>query len=366
MAFVHDYLTQFGGAERVLLELRKLYPDGPVFTSIYDPAPFDGAFDGVDVRTTFLQRWYGITHDFRALLPLYPRAFDSLDLRGFDLVISSTTAFAKGVRTRTDAVHVCYIHTPTRFLWYPEEYADDVTPLLLRPALACVRPWLRHWDRAAAQRPNFLVSNSHNVQQRVASVYGRSSDVVHCPVLVEGFDRSPKVSDFFLVMTRLLPYKRVQLAIEACNELGARLVIAGSGPDEPRLRRLAGPTIEFAGFVDDARRKQLVSGARALIVCGEEDFGLVPLEAAAAGRPTVAFAAGGALETVVEGATGLFFREPQAQSLKQALQALDETRFDPQLLRAHAERFSPQAFRSKFEALIDRYVNASGRVAKAG
>jgi len=186
---------------------------------------------------------------------------------------------------------------------------------------------------------------------------------VHCPVLVEAFEHNSVGGDFFLVMTRLLPYKRVQLAIEACNELGARLVIAGSGPDEARLRRLAGPTIEFAGFVDDDRRKQLLSGARALIVCGEEDFGLVPLEAAAAGRPTVAFATGGALETVVEGATGLFFREPRAHSLKQALHALDEMRFDPQRLRAHAERFSPQAFRSQFAALIERYLDSSGRVA---
>jgi glycosyltransferase involved in cell wall biosynthesis len=360
VAFVHDYLTQFGGAERVLLELHKLYPQAPLFTSIYDPAPFAGAFDGLDIRTTSLQRWYGVTRDFRALLPLYPRAFETMDLRGFDLIISSTTSFAKGVRAPQGATHVCYIHTPTRFLWYPKEYADGVTPPLLRPALACVSPWLRRWDRAAAQRPTFLVANSRNVQQRVAAIYGRASDVVHCPVLGESSDEREPPGDFFLVMSRLLPYKRVQLAIEACNELGARLVIAGTGPDEARLRRLAGPTIEFAGFVDDARRRQLLARARALIVAGEEDFGLVPLEAAAAGRPTVAFAAGGALETVVEGATGLFFREPQAQSLALALQALETMQFDPERLRAHARRFSPEAFRAAFATLIEGYLQKTG------
>ncbi len=360
VAFVHDYLTQFGGAERVLLELHKLYPRAPLFTSIYDPKPFDGAFDGIDVRTTYLQRWYGVTKDFRALLPFYPRAFDTLDLDGFDLVVSSTTSFAKGARARRDALHVCYIHTPTRFLWYPQEYVDDMTPVWARPALAAMRPWLRRWDWQAAQRPTVLVANSHNVQQRVASIYGRPSDVIHCPALVGGFDQYLSCEDFFLVMSRLLPYKRVALAIEACNEFGKRLVIAGTGPDEARLRRLAGPTIEFAGFVDDARRRHLLATARALVVAGVEDFGLVPLEAAAAGRPTVAFAAGGALETVVEGATGLFFREPNARSLAQALQALETMQFDPQRLRAHAQRFSPEAFRTAFATLIERYLGSTG------
>ncbi len=356
VAFVHDYLTQFGGAERVLLEMQKMYPAAPVYTSLYDPAAFGGAFHDIEVRTSFLQRMPGAVHNFRALLPLYPRAFESLDLRGFDLVISSTTSFAKGIRVPDRTLHVCYINTPTRFLWYPQEYEREVTPALFRPALAAVRPWLRRWDWAAAQRPHHLIANSHNVQERIAAIYGRKSDVVHCPADVGGFNVADPPGDYYVVMSRLLPYKRVQLAIEACNLLSAKLFVAGRGPDERRLRSIAGPTIDFVGFVDDVTRRRLIGGAKALIVPGIEDFGLVPLEAAAAGRPTVAFAAGGALETVVEGETGLFFREPNARALAQALQALDGAHFDQQHLRMHAQKFSPEAFRAKFEALIEAYL----------
>jgi glycosyltransferase involved in cell wall biosynthesis len=356
VAFVHDYLTQFGGAERVLLEMHKLYPGAPLYTAIYDPKPFGGAFDGIEIRTSFLQQVPGAARNFRALLPLYPRAFEAFDLRGFDLVISSTTSFAKGVRMPKGSMHVSYINTPTRFLWYPREYVNEVTPLALRPALALVSPWLRRWDWDAAQRPDHLVANSRNVQQRIEEIYGRASDVVHCPAQIGEFGQTEALGDFYLVMSRLLPYKRVQLAIEACNALHEWLVVAGVGPDERRLRSIAGPTIKFAGFVDDAQRRQLINSAKALIVPGVEDFGLVPLEAAAAARPTVAFAAGGALETVVEGETGLFFHEPNAQALTQALRSLDAIRFDAQRMHAHAQRFSPETFRKDFAALIERYL----------
>jgi glycosyltransferase involved in cell wall biosynthesis len=357
VAFVHDYLTQYGGAERVLLEMHKLYPHAPIFTSLYDAGRFNGAFAGLEVRTSYLQRIPGASRNFRALLPLYPSAFEALDLRGFDLIISSTTSFAKGVRAPATSLHVSYINTPTRFLWYPEEYANEITPLPLRPLLAVVSPWLRHWDRKAAQRPNRLIANSKNVQQRIREVYGRESDVVHCPAQQIEVNGPVAVGDFYLVMSRLLPYKRVQLAIEACNDLRARLIVAGSGPDERRLRRLAGPTIEFAGFVSEAEWRRLIASAKAVIVPGIEDFGLLPLEAASAGRPSVAFAAGGALETIVEGETGLFFREPTARSLAQALQALDAMPVDPLRLRAHARKFSPEAFRAQLAALIERYLH---------
>jgi glycosyltransferase involved in cell wall biosynthesis len=357
VAFVHDYLTQFGGAERVLLEMQRLYPQAPIYTSIYDPDAFDGAFAGLDVRTSYLQRLPGARLAFRALLPLYPSAFESLDLRGFDLVISSTTSFAKGVRVPSGCLHVSYVNTPTRFLWYPQEYSTELTPLLARPALAILQPWLRRWDWDAAQRPHRLVANSRNVAVRIQQTYGRASDILHCPADVSGFDQPAPVGDYFLVMSRLLPYKRVALAIEACARIGARLIVTGVGPDERRLRAIAGRTIEFAGYVSDAQRRALVAGARALIVPGIEDFGLVPLEAAAAGRPTVAFAAGGALETVVEGETGLFFREPDAGSLAQALHALSQEHFDRERMRAHARAYAPDVFRSRLAALIERYLH---------
>ncbi len=361
VAFVHDYLTQFGGAERVLLEMQRMYPQAPVYTSIYDPGAFEGRLAGIDVRTSYLQRIPGAVRHFRALLPLYPRAFESLDLRDFELVISSTTSFAKGVRVAPGTLHVSYVNTPTRFLWYPHEYATELTPTLARPALALLTPWLRRWDWLAAQRPHHLVANSHNVAQRILQTYGRSAEVVHCPADVATAAAEVPVGDYYLVMSRLLTYKRIALAIEACTQLGARLKIAGTGPDERRLRALAGANVEFLGRVDDAQRLRLIAGARALIVPGVEDFGLVALEAAAAGRPTVAFAAGGALETVVEGETGLFFREPQAQSLASALQLLARSRFDRARMQAHAARFAPDVFRTRFAALIERYLHEFGR-----
>ncbi|MDQ6766553.1 MAG: glycosyltransferase [Candidatus Eremiobacteraeota bacterium] len=357
VAFVHDYLTQFGGAERVLLEMQPMYPQAPVYTALYDPAAFEGRLANIDVRTSFLQHIPGAKRNFRALLPLYPRAFESFDLRGFDLIISSTSSFAKGVRVAPGALHVSYVNTPTRFLWYPKEYAMELTPRVARPALALVTPWLRRWDFAAAQRPHYLIANSHNVAQRIQQIYRRTSDVLHCPVEAEAFAGQAPVGDYYLVMSRLLPYKRIALAIEACQRIGARLIIAGTGPDERRLRALSSARIEFAGLVNDEQRRRLIGSARALVVPGIEDFGLVALEAAAAGRPVVAFGAGGSLETVVEGETGLFFREPDARSLAQTLQTLEQSPFDRSRMQMHARRFAPEMFRTKFTALIERYLH---------
>ena len=362
VAFVHDYLTQFGGAERVLLEMRLLYPDAPVYTSIYDPAAFDGRFDAVDIRTTWLQGIPGAARNFRALLPLYPRAFESIDLSGYDLVVSSTTSFAKGVRVGPATLHVCYMNTPTRFLWRQAEYAYDVVPLLARPFFAAALPALRRWDLAAARRPHRIVANSANVAQRIRSIYGRESDVLHCPATLDGQEperddvpQNSEGDDAYVVASRLLPYKRVDLAIAACNALRAPLVVMGDGPDAARLRASAGPTVRFVGRVSDAQRRRLFARARAVVVPGVEDFGLVPIEAAASGRPTVAYAAGGALETVVEGETGIFFREPTANALAAALQSLSQHTFDRSTLAAHAQKFSPERFRSGLRALIERY-----------
>ena len=357
VAFVHDYLTQFGGAERVLLAMRALYPDAPVYTSLYDPSAFSGAFDAVDVRTTWLQHVPLARRSFRALLPLYPSAFAALDMSTFDLVISSTSSFAKGVRVQSGALHVSYVHTPTRFLWRMDEYAFDVAPWWSRPMLAAALPGLRRWDYAAAQLPDHIVANSRNVAARIMSCYGRESDVLHCPADTEAFApvAAGEIGDYYVVAARLLPYKRVRLAVEACNALRAPLIVLGSGPDEARLRALAGPTVRFDGRVSDAQRRQIFARARAIVVPGEEDFGLVPVEAAAAGRPTVAFGAGGAIETVVDGVTGVFFREPTAESLAEALKGLDPFAYDVASMTAHAAKFSGERFRAGFRALLQSY-----------
>jgi glycosyltransferase involved in cell wall biosynthesis len=355
VALVHDFLVQFGGGERVLLEISRLYPNAPIYTSIYAPDVYGGAFAGKDVRTTWLSRLPGARRHFRSLLLLYPSAFELLDFRGFDVVISSTTSFAKGVRVPAGTLHVCYMNTPTRFLWNRDEYASGVVPPLLRPLYAAAIPALRRWDLKAAARPHRIIANSRNVAERIRSAYGRESDVLHCPASIDGFNAGGAAGDYYLVAARLLRYKRIDLAIEACNALAAPLVIMGGGPDEARLRAIAGPTVRFAGHVSDDERIGLFERARAVIVPGIEDFGLVPIEAAAAGKPSVAFAAGGALETIVEGETGVFFREASADALVRALQALHPGAFDPEKLAAHARTFSPERFRAGLGALIDRY-----------
>ncbi|MBV8170962.1 MAG: glycosyltransferase [Candidatus Eremiobacteraeota bacterium] len=360
VAFVHDYLTQLGGAERVLAQMHELYPDAPIFTSLYDRRAMGAAFAACDIRTTWLQRIPGAPRRFRTLLPLYPAAFEALDLRGYDLVISSTTSFAKGVRVPQGTLHVCYMNTPTRFLWYPQEYAFEIVPALARPALRAALPRLRRWDYSAAQRPQHIVANSDNVAARIRACYHRDSDVAHCPVDVDSFAPAARIEDYYLVIARLLPYKRVALAIEACNTVRAPLVVAGVGPDEARLRALAGPTIRFEGWVDDDRRRALLAQARAVVVPGVEDYGLVALEAAASGRPTVAFAAGGSLETIVEGETGSFFREPTPEALAAALRSFVPEAFSVRALTEHAARFSPDRFRARMRELIERYVHDFG------
>jgi glycosyltransferase involved in cell wall biosynthesis len=363
VAFVHDYLTQYGGAERVLLAMHPLFGDAPIYTSVVDRGAFGGALDGIDVRATWLDRVPGARRHFRAMLPLYPSAFESIDLRGFDLVISSTTSFAKGVRTPPATMHVCYMNTPTRFLWDvarraklgDDEYAGAIVPPLARPLFAAMVPALRRWDLAASRRPFRIIANSANVAARIREIYRRESDVLHCAVDVDAFSPEDGEGDHYLVASRLLPYKRVGLAIEACRAIGAPLVIIGAGPDERRLRALAGDGVRFAGSVTDAVRASLFARARAVIVPGVEDFGLVAIEAAASGRPTVAYGAGGSLETVVEGRTGVFFREPDAASLADALRAASAIRFDRAALVAHARSFSPERFRAGLAALLDRY-----------
>ncbi|MBC5823800.1 MAG: glycosyltransferase [Candidatus Eremiobacteraeota bacterium] len=355
VALVHDYLTQFGGAERALLEIHRLYPGAPVYTSLYDARRCGAAFESVDVRTTWLQKVPFATRNFRALLPFYPAAFESLDLSRYDLVISSTTSFAKGVRVSPTALHVSYVNTPTRFLWLQDEHTASSIPAAARPLFRAAVPALRRWDLAAARRPDRIISNSLNVAERVRRIYGRASDVLAPPVDVAQFSPWPETGDYYLVVARLLRYKRIELAIEACNALGVPLVIVGTGPDERKLRSLAGPTIRFAGQVDDDARRMLFARARAVIVPGVEDFGLVPVEAAAAGRPAIAFAAGGALETVIEGTTGTFFRTPTAQALAATMVQSEHLAFDARRLVAHASGFSPERFRVRLAALIGRY-----------
>jgi len=310
------------------------------------------------VRTSFLQRFPLHRRAFRLYAPLYPLAFEAFDLRAFDVIVSSTTAWAKGVRFRSDAVHVCYINTVSRFVFDARRYVGGFgLGALARPVVA----QLARWDVRAAQRPTRFIANSRNVANRVRRWYGREADVLPCPVDVDRFSIGRGEGGYAVVVSRLLPYKRIDLAIAGCALAGVPLHVVGSGPDAARLHALArGTQTSFHGTVDDATRNVLLGAARAAILPGEEDFGLVPLEAAAAGRPTLAYAAGGALETIVDAQTGGFFREPTAQSLADALRRFDAAAFDPQRLRAHAETFAPAQFVTRLRALVDQTA-ARGR-----
>ncbi len=327
------------------------YPQAPIFTSIYNERELLDLIPARRVRTTFLQRLPGHDRYFRALAPLYPLAFESLDLQAYDLVISSTTAWAKGVITRRDAVHLCYINTVSRFAFDYERYVGGFgIGRLARPLVQ----GLVAWDKRAAQRPTLFVANSQNVADRVQRYYGREAQVLPCPVDVDRFTIGPGAGDYFVLVSRLLPYKNIDIAIAGCALAGVPLHVVGSGPAQASLRALAaGTQTTFHGYLDDRTVDRIVGNARAAIGPGAEDFGLVPLEAAAAGRPTIALAAGGALETIVEGETGAFFREATAASLAQALRAFDPARYAPARLRAHAEQFAPARFVERLAAIVD-------------
>ena len=273
VAIVHDYLNQRGGAERVFSRMAQAWPGAPIYTALYDQRVLGDLFAGRSVRRSYLERIPFANRYFRALAPLYPKAFEAFDFTGFDTIVSSTTAWAKGVRVPPGAVHVCYIHTVSRFAFATDEYV----PRLARPFVS----GLIAWDREAAKRPTRLVANSRNVAQRIRTYYGRESEILHCPVDLERFTVGPGNGEYFIVASRLMPYKRIELAIRAAALAGVPLLIAGCGPAEGELRKMArGTTTTLLGYVSDARLNELIGNARAAIVPGEEDFGLVALEAA--------------------------------------------------------------------------------------
>ena len=359
VALVHDYLNQRGGAERVFAHIARAYPDAPVFTALHDPRATSDIVDPGRVRASYLNAIPGANRYFRYLAPLYPRAFESFDFSGFDTIVSSTTAWTKGIRVPAGAVHVCYVNTVSRFTFAPDEYVGSLTSFdRLRMTQLITRPVIRRlvaWDKRASQMPTRLIANSRNVADRIARYYGRESSVLHCPVDLARFSAGAGDGNYFITASRLLPYKRIDLAIRAAEIANVALVIAGTGPDERRLRALAAdsPWVQMTGYVDDAELNRLLGNARAAIVPGEEDFGLVPLEAAAAGRPAIAFRGGGALETIVEGETGEFFDEPSAQALAAAMRSFEPGRYDPHVLRTHAEKFSPERFVEQLRAIVD-------------
>ena len=364
VALVHDWLNQMGGAENVLEELAALFPAAPIYTSMYAPDKMPEPYRAWSIHTSFMQRLPGVTERHQAYLPLYPAAFATTDLSGFDLILSNKSGFCHGVRAQQggrSALHVCYCLTPTRFLWLYEQYRDQerIGGLLnagLKPLLAL----LRRWDYAAAQRVDQFIAISSVVQERIRNIYDRDSLVIHPSVDTERFTPDPSlpVSDYYLIVSRLIPYKRIDLAVQAFSSLPhERLIVVGSGRARQSLETDAPPNVSFLGWQPYERQLDLMRGCRAFLFPGLEDFGIAPVEAMSAGRPVIAYRGGGALDTVVPGKTGAFFDAQTPESLQQAVEQFDPTVYDPAACRAQAERFSKSEFHRRMLETLGSFLS---------
>ncbi len=358
VAIVHDWLTNMGGAERVVVAMRQAFPQADIFTSVYK----DGSIAGLTgpVHTSFLQGWPFATRKHQLYPTLRPLAFESFDFSNYDLVISSSSAEAKGIITPTETLHIGYIHTPTRYYWsHYQEYLDNPGFGVLNPVIKLFLPRFikgrKRWDFASAQRPDLLLANSCEVQERIERYYKRMSMILNPPVDIDRFIAKPvEQGDYYLVVSRLVPYKRVDLAIEACNKLGRRLVVVGGGPEAKHLHRIAGPTIEFAGGLSDREVDKLYLGCRGFVFTAEEDFGITPVEAMAAGKPVVAYGRAGSAETVVDQVSGIHFGVQTVSAVASAIEQLESIEWNQVKIRAVAKQYSQDIFIKKLKTIIGK------------
>ncbi len=355
IALVHDYLVQDGGAERVLQALHEIWPDAPTYALLYDPEKMGASFRGKEIHTSFLQNVPFALKNYKWFFPLMPVATESHDLSEFDVVLSSASAFAKGVITRPDTLHVCYCHTPTRYLWSDtHSYVDEsAMPGPIKKIVPPLLSGIRVWDRLAADRVDEFVANSETVRRRIKKYYGRDSAVIHPPVDTDRYSPSPMFRNYYLAGGRLVAYKRFDLVVRAFNKLGVPLKIFGVGPEMASLRRDARSNIEFVGRVDEKTKAELYRNAIAYIHPQEEDFGITAVEAMASGRPVIAYRKGGAVETVAEGTTGVFIDEQRWEALADEVARFDPTMFDPRLIREHAQQFDTEIFKEKIRDYVD-------------
>jgi glycosyltransferase involved in cell wall biosynthesis len=357
VAIVHDWLNQKGGAEVVLEALVEMYPQAPIHTSMYWPQAMPQEYRSWDIRTSFMNRLPFVKRYHQPFLPLYPLAFESFDFTGYDLVISNKSGFCHGVITPHDTLHICYCLTPTRFLWNYHEYVQrEGVRRLARLLLPLFLNYLRVWDRAAADRVDHFIAISQAVQRRIAKYYRRDSIVIQPPVDTSRYAPSDSHDDYFLIVSRLIPYKRIDLAVRAFNELGLPLLIIGDGRDRDSLRALARSNVQFLGHIPDEKVGDYLAHCRAFIFPGQEDFGIAPVEAQAAGRPVIAYAAGGALDTVREGVTGAFFYDQTPEALIEVIKGFDEASYDPAVIRRHAEQFDKRVFKELLSAFIEEKI----------
>jgi len=363
VALVHDFLLDLRGAERVFAVMCEMWPEADVFTAVYDERGTEGRFAHRPIRTSFLQWLRPTARSFRALLPLYPRAMEALDLSGYDLVVSSSSAWSHGVRVAPGAVHVCYCHNPFRYAWSAREATLERFGRTGRALLGAIfRRW-RGWDRRAAARVDLYVANSETTRERIRRCWGREARVVHPPVETGRFTPRPHGANGaggknggeepHLVLSELVSHKRIEVAVEAFNRLRRPLMVVGDGPESDRLTRLAGPTVRLEGRVSDARVVELLQDCRALVVTATEEFGIAAVEAQAAGRPVIALAEGGVRETIEEGVTGVFYAPSDPRALAAAVARCEALDIDPAACAVNAARFDVARFRAGLHAAVD-------------
>lgn len=369
VALVHDWLTGMRGGERCLEVFCELFPDADLFTLLHVPGSVTPVIERRRVATSFIQRLPGAAERYRSYLPLFPAAVRRFDLQGYDLILSSSHAVAKSVAVPSGALHVCYCFTPMRYVWdLYEDYFGRGAGVLTHLAMPPLAAWLRRWDRRTAAGVRHFVAISRFVADRIRRAYGRTADVIYPPVDVARFRIDDGPGEFYLIVSALTPYKRVDLAIEAANRLARPLLVVGSGPEARRLRSLAGPTVELLGWRGDTEVADLYARCRALIFPSVEDFGITPLEAMASGRPVIALGRGGALESVVpvggaDPPTGLLFAQQTVDDLVGAIEAFerDAGRFEPKALRRRAEAFDRPIFKERIGSYLDARLGEAGR-----
>ncbi len=360
VALIHDWLTGLRGGEKVLEVLCELYPDATLFTMVYVPDSTSQIIESHPIRTAFTQKLPAVKSLYRWYLPLYPWAVESLDLDGYDLVISSSHCAAKGVLTPPDSTHICYCHTPMRYVWdrFGDYFGNGVTARLLYGPVA---HYLRKWDVASAARVDHFIANSRHVAERIQKYYRREAHVIYPPVDTEVYvPAEEEPDDYYLIVSALVPYKRLELAIDAFNKRNEPLLIVGTGPQEAKLKARAGTNIRFLGGLSQQELRPLYQRCQAVLLPGVEDFGIVPVEAQACGRPVVAFAEGGALESVRDGETGVFFSESSPEALSDAIDRVSSLRFNRNAVRSWALGFSRQRFKDSVKTYIDEKLPRPG------
>lgn len=358
IALVHDHLIQIGGAEQVLKVLQEIYPESPTYTLFYDQKKLGDFFSGREIRTSFIQKLPLALPKYKWYLSLMPKATESYDLSGYDVILSSASAMAKGIKKPPSAVHICYCHTPTRYLWTDrEEYLQNLRyPDFFKKIIANYLDKLAVWDKQAAQKVDYFIANSENVRQRIKKYYQRDSTVIHPPVETEKFYVSDKINGYYLTGGRLVAYKRYDLVVQCFNKIGAKLKIFGTGPEMSSLRKIAKKNIEFLGWVSKEQQRELYSKCLAFLHPQEEDFGITAVEAMASGRPVIAYAKGGALETVAAGKTGEFIEEQNWEALAYAIAKFDPARYDAGEIKRQAERFGEEVFKRKVAEFMEECV----------